>query len=183
MRIHIDQITPEGLVLEFEERPATFPVLAQMEKAGDCEFLTSIKTSLRAARIGDMVEVKGDVRTSVRLTCGRCLKLFETPLNSRLALTYTRRLPQTDADTAPQDVELTAAEIGLVYFRGEEINLQDGIQECAVMGFPLKALCKEACKGICARCGADLNAKDCGCGQPSSGSTFDALGRLKLVKK
>lgn len=91
MEIHIEQIKEEGLSLEFENPVETFPVLAEMVADGECEFTAPIRTALRALRIGDMVEIDGDIETSVRLPCSRCLQLFETPLKSHFAFTCTRR--------------------------------------------------------------------------------------------
>jgi uncharacterized protein len=31
------------------------------------------------------------------------------------------------------------------------------------MEFPLRFLCKEDCKGLCQRCGKNLNEGECGC--------------------
>ena len=59
-----------------------------------------------------------------------------------------------------KEIELKLEEIGLLYFRGEEINLQQGIQEQVVMAFPLQPLCAEECKGLCLQCGSDLNRKE-----------------------
>ncbi len=33
---------------------------------------------------------------------------------------------------------------------------------------PMKVLCNEECKGICPKCGTDLNEKDCGCDRISA---------------
>jgi uncharacterized protein len=82
-----------------------------------------------------------------------------------------------------EEVELRVEDIGLIYFRGEEINLRDGIQEQVVMAFPLRFLCTEACKGLCTQCGADLNQGDCGCKVEPTTNKFAALKDLKLNKK
>ena len=37
------------------------------------------------------------------------------------------------------------------------------IQEVLHMYWPTKILCKEDCKGICKKCGKDLNQGACGC--------------------
>ena len=71
MEILIEQITEEGLVFEFEKSAENFPVLAEMAANGECKFAAPIGTNLRALRIGDMVEIDGDIETSVRLPCSR----------------------------------------------------------------------------------------------------------------
>ncbi|MBW2428657.1 MAG: DUF177 domain-containing protein [Deltaproteobacteria bacterium] len=180
MYIRIEQIKEDGLALEFEEKPQIFPVLSEMINQGECEFVAPIKTALKASRIGDMIELTGEINTVLRLPCGRCLKEYETPLKSRFELTYVRRIPGACEDEEQEEVEISAAEMGLIYFQGEEINLQNGIQEQVILAFPIKALCRENCKGLCASCGNDLNEGDCSCDRQAPTSKFAALKNLKL---
>ena len=180
MYIRIEQIKEEGLAVEFEEKPQIFPVLSEMINQGECQFVAPIKTALKAIPIGDMIEVTGEINTVVRLPCGRCLEEYETPLKSRFELTFVRRIQETLQDEEQEEIEISAAEMGLIYFQGEEINLKDGIQEQVILAFPIKALCKENCKGLCANCGKDLNEGDCSCDRRPPNNKFAALKNLKL---
>jgi uncharacterized protein len=93
-----------------------------------------------------------------------------------------RRAADGIEDSEPQEVELSAEDMGIVYFQGEKINLKDTIQEQVVMEFPLRALCKQDCKGLCPKCGADLNEDFCDCDRRPSPGKFDVLKNLKLDK-
>ena len=182
MEIRLEQIKEDGLTLEFEKSVETFPVLAEMVANGECEFTAPLRTALRALRIGDLVQLDGDIETSVRLPCSRCLQPFETPLKSSFTLTYMQQAADVMEDTEPQEVELSAEDMGIVYFQGEKINLKDAIQEQVVMEFPLRPLCKLDCKGLCPKCGADLNENLCDCDHRSSPGKFDVLKNLNLEK-
>jgi uncharacterized protein len=180
MHLRIEQIKEDGLGLEFEAQPEAFPVLSEMIDQGQCTFVAPVKTVLRAIRIDDMVDVKGNINTVVRLPCSRCLKKYETALKSRFDLTYVRRLPGFQEDAQPDEVEISAAEMGLIYFQGEDINLLEGIQEQVILALPFRTLCSENCKGLCADCGKDLNAGDCGCNLQPADNRFAVLKNLKL---
>ena len=182
MEILIEQIKKEGLVFEFEKSAAAFPALAEMVDKGEWEFSAPIKTTLRAQRIGDMVEIDGDIETSVRLPCSRCLQPFETHLKPRFALTYLHRTTNGIEDTEPQEIELSSEDMGIVYFQGEKIDLKYPVQEQVVMQYPLRGLCKKDCKGLCPKCGADLNENLCDCDRSSSPGKFALLKNLKLDK-
>ena len=182
MEILIEQIGEEGLVFEFEKSVETFPVLAEMVASGECKFAAPIRTAVKALRIGDMVEIDGDIETSVRLPCSRCLRPFEISLKPHFTLTYMRRATDIIEDAEPKEVELSAEDMGIVYFQGEKINLKDTIQEQVIMEFPLRALCKQDCKGLCPRCGADLNEDPCDCDRRSWPGKFAVLKNLKLEK-
>jgi uncharacterized protein len=180
MHILVEQINEDSLKIEFEEKPESFPVLLEMVKQGECEFSAPIKTAIKASRIGDMIEVKGTLNTRVRLPCSRCLNEYETTLKSRFHLTYVNRLPLEEQDVEQEEIEISAQDMGLIYFQGDEIHLQDGIQEQVVMAFPIRALCRKNCQGLCADCGADLNQDECGCKRKPSSNKFAALKNLKL---
>jgi uncharacterized protein len=105
------------------------------------------------------------------------------PLTSNFALTYTRELPDIKGATNAEEVELRLEDIELIYFLGEEIDLRDGIQEQVVMTFPLRTVCAQTCKGLCPKCGADLNQGDCGCKHEPVSNKFAVLKNLKLDKK
>lgn len=182
MHIQIERITAEGLDLQFEKKPENFPVLSEMVSRGECEFLAPIKTSLRAVRIADRVEIEGDVRTSVALSCGRCLKVFEAALSSHFALTYTPRIEEVATVAGVDEVELRPEEINRIYFQGDQIDLQETIQEQVIMAFPIRALCSETCRGLCPQCGADLNLGDCSCSQQLSDSKFAVLKNFRPKK-
>jgi uncharacterized protein len=181
VRIRVEELMAGKLNIEFEETPETFPVLAEMIDTGICEFLAPLKTALRAQQIGDMVEIEGSISTAVRLSCGRCLQSFETPVESSFTLTYKQTEPNPDeSGSGQQELELTAEDMGLIYYQGKEINLQNEIQEQVVMAFPLRTLCKPDCKGLCPQCGADLNNEVCDCDRSPPAGKFTALKNLKL---
>jgi uncharacterized protein len=181
--LHIEQIRAKDLYLDFEEEPEAFPVLAEMIQSRECEFLDPLKVSIRVFRIRELYEVEGHFQTRMRLICSRCLKIFNRALAGEFALTYTREAPGLTGQSAEQEVELRVEEIGMMYFRGDEIDLRDGIQEQVVMAFPSKPLCDEKCKGLCPTCGADRNRGDCGCKREPIGGQFAVLKSLKLNKK
>ncbi|MBN1297720.1 DUF177 domain-containing protein, partial [bacterium] len=49
----------------------------------------------------------------------------------------------------------------------DRIDICRVIAEQIVLQIPMKTLCSDDCKGLCSRCGADLNAGTCGCDRDS----------------
>jgi uncharacterized protein len=180
MHIHLDQLNQRELLLEFEEKPETFPVIADMIKQKECDVLAPIKIRLRVYQVSDIIEVEGNLETRIRLFCSRCLQAYETPLASRFDLTYTPSISDDiEAFDHQKELELKAQDLGLIFFNGEEIDLMEGIQEQAVLAIPTQPLCQHRCKGLCSKCGADLNEVDCGCDRKPQNSQFSALKNLK----
>jgi len=180
--LHVEQIKGKEFSHEFEENPQVFPIIAEMIKNRQCEFLKPFNIHLKAFSVREIFEVQGTLKTSVRLPCSRCLKDFDALLASDFELSYTKEIPGLMDVFDEEEIELKVEEIGMFYFKGEEIDLQQGIQEQVVMAMPLQPLCDKNCKGLCPRCGSDLNLGDCGCERETGANKFAVLKNLKLNK-
>jgi DUF177 domain-containing protein len=108
---------------------------------------------------GRRVHVAGRVIGRVQVECDRCLKLIELPVDSSFKLEYVTR----EDYQAQQAVELTEDDLDLTVFDGEGIDIDALVTEEILLTVPDHLLCKDDCKGICPRCGADKNSQDCGC--------------------
>jgi DUF177 domain-containing protein len=180
MRILVDQIPERGFSMVLEERPETFPVLDDIQKAGHCEFLSAIKFRLSGRRVQDVVEVKGAFDVPVRLSCCRCLKIYLTSLTSDFELIYAYHPDGFAKGADEEELEIKARDVGVIFFQNGEIHLMEGLQEQVVMSIPMQSWCTETCKGLCPRCGVDLNLGDCGCEKGPVDSRFAALKDFKV---
>ncbi|MFC1859950.1 DUF177 domain-containing protein [Thermodesulfobacteriota bacterium] len=182
MKIRTDNIPEEGLFLELEESPESFPVLGEIRAAGEAEFISPIKMKLSVRLVSAIVEIEGTLQTSLRIPCSRCLNGFEIPLQHSFALTYTQDVSEAKP-VAGAEIEITEYETGLIPYRGKEISLREGIQEQLVLALPLRPLCTASCKGLCPRCGANLNEGECGCDRSAVDSRFAVLKNFKTKDK
>ena len=46
---------------------------------------------------------------------------------------------------------------------GDELDLCDLLETSFILNLESRFLCREDCRGLCPRCGADLNLGPCGC--------------------
>ena len=97
-------------------------------------------------------------------------------------MAFARSISDTTDEEDFQDKELTTEEMEMTYFEGEEIDLKDVLQQQLIMSLSQRPLCKEACKGLCQKCGADLNDGKCRCPDDQTNSRFAILKGLKLEK-
>ena len=58
---------------------------------------------------------------------------------------------------------------------GDVLDIRDVVLNDIYLALPLKALCKEDCKGLCQNCGANLNLGQCSCNQEDLDLRFSAL--------
>jgi len=179
MRLELKDISDSGLLQEYSCRVEEFPLLLELQNEEELLFIGPLEFCLRLQRVGQIVEVDGSFTTGLSTTCGHCLQKFEQSLAGDFALTYSPVSSDLSAD-APEEVELDADELGLVYYKNETIELLQPLQEQVLMAVPMAPLCSDDCRGLCPECGCDLNNNSCHCEKKSFNNRFTALAGLKL---
>ena len=121
----------------------------------------------------------GQLQTTLELTCSRCLEPFALPVTAPFDLRY---FPE-GAGLAPSGGEegesrVEDSDTSVSFYRDDEIDLGALMSEQFYLVLPMKPLCREACKGLCAQCGANLNEAPCQC---VSGWTDPRLAGLKSL--
>jgi len=53
------------------------------------------------------------------------------------------------------------------------------LREQVLLAVPLKAICRQDCKGLCSQCGANLNAAQCSCAEPVEDPRWAALKEIR----
>lgn len=91
------------------------------------------------------------VSGKMNVHCARCLKEFETDVDFDVAEDF---MQEDSAATEDEDI---------ILFSGTEIELIEVVSNSFFMNVSGKYLCSEDCKGLCPKCGKDLNEGDCGC--------------------
>jgi uncharacterized protein len=77
-----------------------------------------------------------------------------------------------------REIECSDEDAVTLYLREQEIDVDEILREQTYLALPLRTLCSEDCKGICAGCGVDLNDEDCRCSLDESNSAFAVLKKL-----
>ena len=111
-------------------------------------------------RIDDDVYLKGTVMASVIASCSRCLDTLSYPIDSDLKSHY---VPSDNQFISKRDVELHASDIDAEVYENQQIDLTQSIRDSILLAVPVICLCKENCKGICSKCGHNLNQGPCEC--------------------
>lgn len=181
MIVRLDEIKEGGIDRSYSVAATHYPELTALQTAGEAQFTETLQLAFHLERVGSMIEVSGCVRTEIGMQCGRCLKEFRAPLAASFELTFTRESTQRTTPTDDEGIELTAEDLGLVTFHGEEINLDTIVEEQILLAMPVRPLCNETCQGLCPRCGNDLNHQRCECTtEEFHEGKFAALRNLKI---
>lgn len=172
MKIALEQIRETPRALSYVEEVEDLN--RELERgAGDFRVPDGIAVDVSYHRAGLDVFVDGGVRATVRGTCARCLEEYTFSLETPVALVLTPAAAATLRSGA-----LREEDIGLAEYEGDEIDLTPLVHEQTLLALPTRALCMEQCRGLCPRCGANLNAGPCSCPASVAAGGLAALQTL-----
>lgn len=144
--------------------------------------------------VGDAEFVRAEIIAALllRCPCDRCLDdvTLQLPVHfveewrlARVSRPGRNARPEGGVDGAPivdvatgdQDDEMivrrTLADVS--------VHLDDAFWQNAALGLATKVLCAESCRGLCPRCGANLNRTPCACREPAPDPRLEALGNWR----
>ena len=128
-----------------------------LEAEGAC-FADPVTASLKLFRQDDKVFVKAELSVVMELECARCLSLVHRQLTGTFENQYQYQY-QPLLNTPQRLMD----DIGIRYYSEDYIDLSDEIKEGFILEIPARILCSDNCKGLCPRCGQDLNQAECDC--------------------
>ena len=115
--------------------------------------------TLDVERSGDRISVRGKLEASAWVECVRCLKGYALPLEVPF---------EVFAERAGTGYRLEEKELErddyMKFHDGRRLDLSEQARETLLLEVPMAPHCSEECRGLCPRCGADLNQGLCGCG-------------------
>lgn len=151
-------------------------MVLDLKGAFECEgyrrnFLFSFDLSGSSEGFSHPVQVTGSVRNKAGVVtllavaeadyetiCDRCC----APLREH----YSVPIENVLVRSAPGDSgEPNGENDDILSVREEKLDLAELAAANVLLALPMKHLCREGCKGLCPRCGKNLNDGPCGCGE------------------
>ncbi|MCI1943876.1 YceD family protein [Clostridium luticellarii] len=100
------------------------------------------------SKAGDIFELKGRLHSLLQLTCSRCSEKFPYAVDIPIAERFT--------NSSNGDEEL-------IFIDGDIIDITEILENNIILSLPIKRLCREDCRGLCQKCGTNLNYSECHC--------------------
>jgi uncharacterized protein len=133
----------------------------------DVSFVEPIVVRLEAQQAGPDVVIRGRIEAQAELACRRCL----TPVRSTIAEAVIW-VYREDAEAAD------AEDVYPLPPRARELDLLPAVREQVLLAVPYYAVCDEACRGFCPRCGVNRNEAACTCESGGIDERWAALRKL-----
>ena len=129
----------------------------------------SVDLQAQEATSGDVV-VRGSVKGVLRQECRRCLEPVHTVVNQSIALVYSPK----DVLADDEDGEVRPISHGT-----RQLALGEAVREELILTVAPFVECGPECKGLCPRCGVNLNEETCACAPVETDPRWDVLRALK----
>ncbi len=184
MEIFIEEIPASGLHLDVKvpgEKWLEKVLAGALPERFSPQDTAELKVS--CFKFGKDVDLKGTLDYTMHTECDRCLKAVvhgqHLALKTHLSPLFENRrqaLVDDDGEIVKDDEEFS-------YYEGSSFELDVLVSELLLLNQPMKLLCSEACKGLCQRCGKDLNEGPCECRAQQPNIRWAALKDLKIKEK
>ncbi|RPJ53332.1 MAG: DUF177 domain-containing protein [Acidobacteria bacterium] len=169
MFIDLSRISPEGLDLALPE--AELDVGAS---DGTWEGPARVSADLHVARSGHDFLITGTFTGRLNLLCGRCLERFQF----RAEDAFNLFCPVAATAPAAEEHELAEDDLDVTYVEEGKLNTDQLLRESLLLSLPVQPLCRDDCRGLCPRCGADQNQGPCDCAPVGTDPRLQVLKKL-----
>lgn len=174
MKMAVDQITESPKSVRFAESSETLNGMFAEDALKEFRFPPFLDVDLAYYRSGQDLFFQGSLGVRVEGRCSRCLETYCFALEKNFDFVLTRDPLPTKRRALSRD------DVGLAFYAGEEIDLSPFIREEVLLALPMRPLCEENCRGLCAGCGADLNNEPCLCSSSAEDPRMALFRTLKL---
>jgi uncharacterized protein len=124
-----------------------------------------VRARLRAESVVEGILVSGRVEGVAATQCARCLDRRTTTLQLEVCELFVGPGSQADEDA--------------YRLSGTEMDLRPLLVDAVALALPLRPLCRDDCKGLCPRCGRNLNLGSCSCAAETTDVRWAPLEGLR----
>lgn len=123
-----------------------------------------------------VLEIKAASDVMVAVPCARCLETVKVPFHIQCDLKADMKLSEREREEESEELSCIA---------DKKLDVDWLVHNEILTDWPIQVLCREDCKGICPKCGANRNQTSCGCDtavpDPRMAAISDIFSKFKEV--
>jgi uncharacterized protein len=177
VKLKIDDITADAREITFAEPELDINRVLEQGPIREYRLKEPIQVLLTYYRSGMDLFLSGRIKARIGADCARCAEECESSSDRPFRLVLSPKVVGYGAETG-----LRADDLEFSLYEGDEIDLSPLIREQILLALPSRPLCQEDCRGLCPRCGANLNRVQCDCRTDWVDPRLDVLRTIKLQR-
>jgi len=175
MKLRVDDITADAREISFPEPEGEINRTFGRGPITEYRLDRPIQVDLSYYKAGTEVFLTGEVGAKTTGCCARCAEEFKAERKRAFRYVLAPKAIGYDGDAEQRSDDL---EFSL--YEGDEVDLTPLIREQVLLALTDRPLCREDCRGLCPRCGANLNEITCGCRTEAFDPRLAVLRTLKV---
>ncbi len=169
MKIIVSKIPDEGVAIHSIGTAKSLDIMPS-----DLILDEDVQIDAMVNRLDRVFFVDGTLRTSLHLMCSRCAGEFSYYVDTKF---YCQEEPAGNADTE-MEIGLHKGDMDIDHYTGDEVELNNIFREQVILSVPMHPLCKTECRGLCPKCGQNLNVNKCDCREEEAQNPFSVIKKL-----
>lgn len=139
----------DELTFDFSFTPEKEGLIASVYS--DVDFTDPIVVTGRVRNMAGYMVLSAEVKVPYSTVCARCAE----PVSSVLEISFEKDIATKDDVSEDND--------DYVIIEDKKLDVLLPVEEQIMLEMPSKTLCKDDCRGLCCKCGKNLNEGDCSC--------------------
>lgn len=130
----------------------------KIKPVGSCEVIGVISSD------SDILMLNAKVKANLEMTCARCLDTFIYPIDIDIEERFTTNKNSNDDEA--------------IVVMDDVLDITEIVEISIISTLPIQRVCKTDCKGLCSKCGCNLNHGSCSCKNEDVDIRFEVLKGL-----
>lgn len=133
-------------------------------------FEGNVEVNVELKKAHNQIILDSAVLIDAKFECDRCTASFNRTLSTNYKMVYLLGV---------EPVESESDNIIYLSYETDMIDISNDVRDFSLLSLPMKRLCSEDCKGLCYKCGKNLNEGDCSCIKEETDTRWLPLIELK----
>lgn len=170
MIIELASLGTNAKQIDIEFEPADIDLEGELVQIAGKAKLTG-----EIALVDSKAHLSAAIKGRASLACTRCLE----PIERDVEFAFRDIFVDASAETTTEETELVDEALDESLVENGRIDLAEVVREQLLLWLPEQIFCRENCRGLCPKCGGNLNLIDCKCDDEEVDPRWAALKSLK----
>jgi uncharacterized protein len=123
----------------------------------------------QVTNVDGILKLTGRLKLQYSVKCSRCLKILDKEMSAEI---------KEDILSSKVETSKVVTSIEAYTYEGNYLEIDKILKDNVILNLPMKQVCKESCRGLCPKCGVDLNYESCSCSEEEINPHMEILKKL-----